>query len=64
MHCYRYEGPVLSISGQCATPNWTAETHANSLTKAQNNIKYRYRKEFGLVQKTKIFLPNDVTEVY
>ena len=63
MHHYKYQGPVLSNYGLCITPNWSADTYAISKTKATSNIKYRYKKEHGLIQKTNIFLPNAVVEI-
>jgi len=63
MKHYKYDGPVTSISGQCTTPNWSADTYANSKTKAINNIKYQYKKKYGIVQGTKLLFPNDVVEI-
>ena len=63
MPFYRYDGPVVSISGRCTTHNWSAETHADSKEKAQSNIKYQYKRDHGLVQKNKIYLPNEVVEI-
>jgi len=63
MKHYKYSGPVLSVYGQCTTPNWSGETHANTIAKAQSSMKYRYKKEHGLLQSAKIFLPNDVVEI-
>jgi len=63
MQHYKYEGPVMSIYGVCTTPKWVCETSADTKAKAQSNIKYRYKKEHGLLASAKISLPNDIKEV-
>jgi len=60
MNRYKYEGPVMSIYGQIINPKWVCETSADTKEKAQSNIKYRYKKEHGLLASAKISLPNDV----
>ena len=63
MKHYQYNGPVIYGYGVVHTPNWSGETYANTKGRALSNIKYRYKKEHGLVQSTKIVFTNDIMEV-
>jgi hypothetical protein len=56
MDKYAYDGPVMSFN-VCIQPRWKASTYAESLEKAQNNLKYRYKKENGMAPNANISLP-------
>lgn len=56
MNQYIYEGPVMSF-GKCLADKWISSTFASSKKKAENNLKYQYRKENNLAMTHKISLP-------
>lgn len=53
---YRYSGPVL-VYDRIVDNSWTAETTATSVRKASNNLKYRWKKLWGLEQTVRVELP-------
>lgn len=55
MNTYIYHGPVYKFE-TCIDPNWEAVTSAKSKAKALNNLRYRVKKELGLIPSTKIIL--------
>lgn len=52
---YTYEGPVY-VFDTLAERSWKASTIAVSEAKAVSNLKYRFRKESGLVNNIPIKL--------
>ncbi len=54
MNRYSYDGPVEMFDKFIGY--WKAETYAETEKKAMSNLKYRYKKENGLVANTKIAL--------
>ena len=61
MNYYTYNGPVVNNFGQTITTKWTGETYANTDKKAKSNLNYQFKKQFGLLQTTKIKLVNEPT---
>lgn len=57
---YRYSGPVL-VYDRIVDNSWTAETTATSVRKASNNLKYRWKKLWGLEQTVRVELPGKFT---
>jgi hypothetical protein len=61
---YKYDGPVLNTPYTGVINNrWVASTCAISEEKAKSNLAYQYKKKYGLVANTKIYLPNSLMEV-
>lgn len=58
MNYYVYEGPVLNNFGQLITNRWEGETYANTDKKAKSNLCYQFKKEYGLMQTSRIKLIN------
>lgn len=58
---YIYDGPVESFNA-CIDQKWTAETYAVSEKKALSQLKYRYKREYGLVANARINLPGKIKE--
>jgi hypothetical protein len=44
------------------TEKWRSETYAVSERKAIANLKYQFKKQYGLATMSKIFLPNKLTK--
>lgn len=57
---YRYSGPVL-VYDRIVDNSWTAETTATSVRKASNNLKYRWKKLWGLEKTVRVELPGKFT---
>lgn len=57
---YRYSGPVL-VYDRIVDNSWAAETTATSVRKASNNLKYRWKKLWGLEQTVRVELPGKFT---
>lgn len=57
---YRYSGPVL-VYDKIVDNSWTAETTAASVRKASSNLKYRWKKLWGLEPKVRVELPGKFT---
>lgn len=57
---YRYSGPVL-VYDKIVDNSWTAETTATSVRKASNNLKYRWKKLWGLEPRVRVELPGKFT---
>ena len=53
---FRYSGPVL-VYDKIVEDNWIAETTASSQRKASSNLKYRWKKLWGLEQTVRVELP-------
>ena len=53
MKVYSYRGPVM-VFDKCVEHYWTGETTASSEKKARSNLAYQYKKEMGLIPKTKV----------
>lgn len=62
MSRYIYNGPVLYFN-QCICDRYFGETVAVSPAKAKSNLAYRFKKENGLVQTSKVSLPGKIKEV-
>lgn len=58
---YIYDGPV-ELFDACIDQKWTAETYAVSEKKALSQLKYRYKREYGLVANARINLPGEIKE--
>lgn len=56
MKRYIYRGPVERY-GVVISYDWQAETSAASLSKARNNLAYRYKKEHNIAKEVPIKLP-------
>lgn len=56
MNKYIYSGPVKEFD-YIISNKWEAETYAVSEKKARANLIYRYKREHGKAQATKITLP-------
>jgi hypothetical protein len=61
MEHYIYEGPVFGLQ-RIMTEKWRSETYAVSERKAIANLKYQFKKQYGLATMSKIFLPNKLTK--
>lgn len=59
---YSYSGPVMKFD-TCISRNWTAQTYAETKSKARSNLAYRYKKENGYTRNTAIKLPGEIKEV-
>jgi len=55
MDHYIYEGPVMGIS-RLMTSKWRGETYAISEKKAISNLSSQFKKQYGLLQSSKITL--------
>lgn len=58
-HRYTYEGPVLAFD-RIKADRWKGETTAVSEAKARSNLIYQFKRENGLVARTKITLPGKI----
>lgn len=59
---YLYDGPVL-IFDKIATNHWRSETMAISENKARSNLAYTFKKQNGLVPKTRVSLPGTLKKI-
>lgn len=57
---YRYSGAVL-VFDKIVEQSWTAETTAASQQKASSNLKYRWKKLWGLEPTVRVDLPGKFT---
>lgn len=55
MEHYIYEGPVLNTN-RVITEKWNGETYAVSEKRAIANLAYQFKRQYGLVKTSKIFL--------
>lgn len=60
LYQFTYNGPVKSFD-DILTSRWKAETNALSEARARSNLAYRYKKEHGLSESTKITLTGPLT---
>ncbi len=60
LYQFTYNGPVKSFDN-ILTSRWKAETNAFSEARARSNLAYRYKKEHGLSESTKITLTGSLT---
>lgn len=59
MDTYIYEGPVKMFD-KIINPNWYGQTMAVSKKKARSNLAFRYKKEHGLNNRSKVTLPGEL----
>ena len=60
MQLYFYDGPVMEFDRIVAN-HWTASTRAETEKKARSNLAYQYKKQHGIVPKSKITVPGKLT---
>lgn len=58
---YSYCGVILRF-GKVIASNYTATTYAVSKAQARNNIKFQYKKKFGLTPSAKLDLSGNLME--
>lgn len=58
---YIYNGPVMKFD-KCIKSRWSAETYANSPSKAKCNLIFRFKKENGFANTAKITLPGELKQ--
>lgn len=59
MNLYSYDGPVEQF-GVCVSNRWKAITYAISEKKARSNLVYQFKKEHGLMARSRIKLPGKI----
>ena len=62
MNLYSYDGPVKEFN-TCVSENWKATTYAISEKKARSNLAYRFKKEHGLIARSRVSLPGKIVMV-
>ena len=57
---YTYDGPVM-VFDRCVYNRWIATTKAPSEGKARANLAFRYKKQYGLANNAKVYLPGKLS---